>query len=645
MRYDRQSGLLDRGDLGSATAAVVGLGGLGCPAATYLALAGIGRLVLIDSDTVEESNLNRQFLYQEGDVGRKKVEAAAERLAELNPTVGLEVAEAFDADALGVADVVLDCLDNWGSRRRLWELAFSLGKPVIHGAAGGWSGQVAVFRSPADAEPFQTKKGQAGQIVGAAAGEVGSRMALEALKLMQGQETAALVSYDRGEAKEFPAGKEGWTHVLVRFSEIWLKSPPTRRKLLRRLSDNIRGATGAEPEFTRTRLLLPYSDRSVKGLPRVFGVASFSPALRVGLDDLGAEFENFARRHVRNRPFRVSVRRAWKGHPKTSMELERELGALADRYGPVDLENYEVELGVELYEGHAYLFTGRMPGPGGLPYGSEGRVLALFSGGIDSPVAAWMAARRGAEVVPVFLNPLGEVLEAQVHRVFTTLAPWLPGARLQVADVSPEVEQIRTRVEEGTRQTVYKRFIYRVAEGLARELGCEGIVTGENLGQVSSQTLRSLAVIDRAVEFPVFRPLLGMDKEEISARAREIGTFGESSSMAEFCSLEGHSNAHPSPGGVLREEARLDFDPGEVVSRARPAEPTEVPDLQPPEGSLDRLSVICMWEGTPELEPGRSYLFVCRQGQRAAEAANRARGEGLEAYAMSYGEARKAGLL
>ncbi|MBD3263439.1 hypothetical protein GF374_03615 [Candidatus Woesearchaeota archaeon] len=436
---------------------------------------------------------------------------------------------------------------------------------------------------------------------------------------------------------------EEWMHILIRFAEIWLKSPPTRRKLLGLLSDNIKEATGEEPELRRTRLLLPYSKAALPGLSRVFGVASFSPARRVELDSLEQEFEKFARRHVHGRPFRVSVRRAWKGYPKNSMQLERELGSIADSYGPVDLENYQVNLEVELYEGHAFLFTDRMSGPGGLPYGSEGRVLALFSGGIDSPVAAWMVARRGTAVVPVFLNPLGKVLETRVQRVFETLAPWLPGAELRVADVSREVEQIRGRVKEGLRQTAYKRFIYRVAGELARKLGCAAVVTGENLGQVSSQTLTSLAVIDRAVDIPVFRPLLGMDKEEISARAREIGTFESSSAMKEFCSLESHSNANPTLGEALAQEARLDVDAGQVTSRLGPAEPAELPDFEPPSGGEFR--VVKVWKGTPKLEKGARYLFVCRLGLRAEEEAYRARQCGFEAYALDYGTARRRNLI
>jgi thiamine biosynthesis protein ThiI len=640
VRYERQEGLVDQEKISRTKAAIAGLGGLGNPAAAYLALAGVGRLALIDNDAVEEGNLNRQFLFRAADAGRPKAEVAAERIREMNPDVAVETHGEISAGSIAGAGVVLDCLDNWESRRRLWSLAFSAGVPVVHGAADGWSGHVAVFRGENDAAPFLGKSGRAGQIIGAAAGETGSRMALEALKVLSGGPAPKMVSFDHGEPSEFSLGDRGWTHIIVRFSEIWLKSRATRRKLLGILSRNMARAAGEEPEFRRTRLFLNYAPEKLAPLSRVFGVASFSPALEVPLDGLEERFGGFARRSVRGRRFRVTVRRAWKGYPKKSPQLERELGAIADRYGTVDLTGYEVELGVEIHEGVAYLFDRRLKGPGGLPYGSEGRALALFSGGIDSPVAAWMLARRGAGLELLFLNPLGPVLESRVRGVFETLRPWLPGAELKVVDIQEEVERIRAEVKEGMRQTVLKRFLYRVAAEVARELECTALVTGENLGQVSSQTLQSLTVIDGAVKTPVFRPLIGMDKEEIVALARRIGTFKVSSKLKEFCSLEGHSNASPGVGETLR--AELDFDHAAVASRLRASRSVEL-GLSPPDGV--GLEVVRVWEGVPKLDASKRYLFVCKEGSRAAEEAHRARASGMEAYALGCKEARKRGLM
>jgi len=297
---------------------------------------------------------------------------------------------------------------------------------------------------------------------------------------------------------------------------------------------------------------------------------------------------------------------------------------------------------VEIHRDGAYLFTRRIPGPGGMPYGSEGKVLALFSGGIDSPVAAWMMARRGAAVEFLFLNPLGPVLESRVHAVFTSISRWFPGARLHVIDIGDEVEEIRSNVREGSRQTVYKRFMYRVAQEVAQGLGCSAIVTGESLGQVSSQTLQGLSVIDGAVGTPVFRPLIGMDKDEIVSLARRIGSFDKSSGIKEFCSVESHSNASPRVEEIEREEKKLDFDYSSIASQIRKARPVTVELGSPPEGDF---VVVKLWEGIPKLRHGKKYLFVCKSGNRSAEEALRARKAGFEAYSMDYRTALKKGVL
>jgi len=640
VRYSRQKGLVDQKRLERAVVVVAGVGGLGNPAATYLALAGVGEIRLVDDDVVEESNLNRQFLFTEKDLRKKKVRVAAKRLKELNPGIKVAAYEKIDRNVVEGADVVLDCLDNWSTRRELWALSFSLGVPVVHGAVDGVSGQVAVFFDRGDAAPFGDKQGQSCVVLGAAAGVIGSRMALEALDVLHGRARAKMISFDGRSLQEFPVRGEKWTHILVRVSELWLKSKPTRRKLLGLLSRNVERVAG-RPRVEDARLVLRFSPDCLEKLSRVFGVKSLSPALKVGLDELESRFREFSKQ-VAGRRFRVTVHRSWKGYPKKSPELEKELGAIASEFGRVDLTGYEVNLEVEIHRDGAYLFTRRIPGPGGMPYGSEGKVLVLFSGGIDSPVAAWMMARRGAALELLFLNPLGPVLESRVNAVFDSVSHWFPGARLHVIDIGDEVEKIRSNVKEGSRQTVYKRFMYRVAQEAARRLGCSAIVTGESLGQVSSQTLRSLSVIDGAVGIPVFRPLIGMDKDEIVSLARRIGSFDQSSGIKEFCSIESHSNASPLMKEIEDEEKKLEFDCGAVVSRMREAKSIVTEPLPLPDGGF---VVVKLWEGIPKLRHGKKYLFVCKSGNRSAEEALKARKAGFEAYSMDYRTALKKGVL
>lgn len=432
-----------------------------------------------------------------------------------------------------------------------------------------------------------------------------------------------------------------WTHILLRFSEIWLKSKVTRKKLLRILSQNIQEAAGEHPLFENARLVIGFSPEAFDVVKRVFGIKSISPALKVEHARLVEEFKKFSEQTIKGRKFRVTVNRSWKGYPKRSTEMERELGAVAQEFGIVDLTQYDVNMEVEIHEDGAYLFADRIPGPGGMPYGSEGRALAMFSGGIDSPVAAWMVARRGAALELLFLNPLGRALESRVHQVFGSLKPWIPGARLHVVNIKKEVDEMTSVVKEGSRQTVYKRLMYRVAQEAAVRLGCAAIVTGESLGQVSSQTLQSLAVIDEAVAMPVFRPLIGMDKDEVVALARKIGTFESSSSMQEFCSIESHSNASPTMEGISREEKKLRFDYLSIATRAREVVSGETAP-KVPDGDF---TVIKMWEGIPKLKKGGRYLFVCKQGHRSAEEALNARENGIDAYSLDYKAAKKKGII
>ena len=635
MRYTRQEGLVDQKKLSASTAAVVGLGGLGNPAATYLALAGVN-LILVDNDVVEESNLNRQFLFTRKDVGKKKVDVAKHRLQEMNPQIKITVSDGFSEKSLKGADIVLDCLDIWETREKLWDTALKTA-PIVHGGADELFGQVAVFLNEKDTVPFRKKKGETCRILGATAGVVGSRMAMEALSVLQGENRKKFMSFN-------PALPElAYNCIIIRFSEIWLKSRITRRKMSRILSNNITKAIGREVWFENVRFVTDYSTDVLDKLVHVFGVKSFSPAIRVEPSRIEDTVKAASLKLLSpEKSFRITVHRSWKGG-RSSMELQKELGSIAAEAGArVDLSNPDVNIEVEVHKDYAYVFARRIDGPGGMPQGVEGRVLSLFSGGFDSPVATWMVARRGPKVEGLFMNPLGPALESKVAGVFDGLRKWIPGAKLWTVDVSQEVDKIKSEITEGLRQTVYKRFMYRVSEKAAENLGCISLATGESLGQVSSQTLQSLLVIGDSVKIPVLRPLIGMDKEEILLVARRVGTHDASAGIPEYCSIEGHSNAGPKLHDVIMEEKKLDFDFDEIAGRLREAR-VVCTSLAPPEGL--ELEVVRLWEGAPKLKKGTSYLFVCKSGNRADEEALRARGGGFDVFAMRYKDARKKGFI
>jgi thiamine biosynthesis protein ThiI len=332
---------------------------------------------------------------------------------------------------------------------------------------------------------------------------------------------------------------------LVRYGEIFLKSDYVRRRWENVLVRNIREALpGCRASSERGRIWVRGPvDR--ERLRRVFGIVSFSPVIHCALGDLNESLLAVAgeRGAGEIRTFAIRMKRVGT-HPFTSQEKAVELGNLVRAGFPnlsVDLGDPDLELHVEIREGDCYLFTDVIPGAGGLPLGVEGSLVALVSGGIDSPVAAWMMMKRGCRVIPVFValtGLLGEDARERAERVVEVLRGYQPDIRLRVLPDSYLACAKEQLVREGLERftcLVCKRRMYRIAEAVAREEGAKGIVTGESLGQVASQTLENLLVIDDAAGLPVYRPLVGLDKEEITRIARAIGTFAPSTEAAEGC--------------------------------------------------------------------------------------------------------------
>jgi len=638
---------------------IAGLGGLGSPVALYLAVAGVGKLVLVDNGKVEESNLNRQLLYDEKDVGGWKVDVAKARLSGMNSQIKIETGKEVLESQVKQVDVVADCLDNWSARKKLWKMAFKHGKTVVHGAVDGFGGQLAFLVSEEDGEKIMGKDGKKEiQVLGASVGIIGSRMAREIIEILdRGKpDTGWFMNFD-GENfnRYFMKGTRfnKWNTIIVRFCELWLKSKTTKRWMTKKFVNNIKQTIpDADIKVHEGRIgVSPYSNENVEALRKVFGVKSINPAVRISLDELDSQFVEIAKQTIfPGERFRVTARRVNKGFPMSSMTLQKELGAVVLEACPgsrVNLTDYDHNLEVEIHKDFAFIFTQSLPGPGGMPYGVEGRGLALFSGGIDSPVAAWMAAKRGMALDFLFLNPLGEVLESRVHQVYERVRDWFPDSKFFVIDTDEIVKQIKTNVREGERQVVLKRFFYRLAEKIANLHNYGALVTGESIGQASSQTMKSLGLIEKSVNILAIRPLVGMDKEETIKIANRIGSFEASTDFAEFCSIESHSNASPDEKTILEEETKLDINLDELVKSIRHIKKNQrvVFEKIPLPKSLEGYVVIdVMKKKAYELRKGKKYIFVCRAANTAAEAAHKARKRGFEAHAMTYNRARKMGV-
>jgi thiamine biosynthesis protein ThiI len=276
-------------------------------------------------------------------------------------------------------------------------------------------------------------------------------------------------------------------------------------------------------------------------ISRVFGVANYSVVHEAPL-----EFASL-RQHVLDAlgghefaSFRVRARRSFKGYPLGSMEIERELGAAvaAASGARVDLTHAELTVYVEVLRDRALVSFEKRPGPGGFPAGSSGRVAALLSGGIDSPVAAWRMMKRGCSVLLIHFHAFPLQDRATIEKtqaLARILARWQLRSRLLLVPFAPVQQTIVAAAPAPLRVVLYRRFMLRIAEALAGRWRAKALVTGESLGQVASQTLDNLAAIDEAARLPVLRPLVGMDKEEITAEARRIGSFETSTLPDQDC--------------------------------------------------------------------------------------------------------------
>jgi thiamine biosynthesis protein ThiI len=337
--------------------------------------------------------------------------------------------------------------------------------------------------------------------------------------------------------------KKQW---LVRYSEIFLKSDPVRRTWENTLIANIREVMpGVHVRNERGRIWL---DGEVKPelLKNIFGIVSFSEVEHIRLDELGTYLSDYGKRHgiLGAKTFAIRIRRVGR-HDFSSNDKAIEYGNLIRKEFPhlkVNLATPDKEIHVEIRANEAYLYDNVTKAVGGLPLGTGGTLVALVSGGIDSPVAAWMMMRRGCRILPVFIaldTFLDETTVARAERVVEILARYQPGIQLTVVGdgylAAAKKELVRQQLDKYT-CIFCKRRMYRVATSFALMNGAKGIVTGESVGQVASQTLDNLVVLtDAASEVPVYRPLIGFDKEDTIRIAREIGTFSASIAKASGC--------------------------------------------------------------------------------------------------------------
>lgn len=371
--------------------------------------------------------------------------------------------------------------------------------------------------------------------------------------------------------------------LIVRCGEVALKGmnkPYFERMLTERIGKRLK-ASGYSADVRRHEGLIyvRYSDGiatdDIAGeISKVFGVASISPAVSAesDLDDIGrvaVEFMNTLIKERGVKTFKVEAKRADKNFPIESPEIARIVGAkvlIGCKVLSVDVHNPDIRLFVDLRHDGSFIYADKISGFGGLPLGTNGKGLVLLSGGIDSPVAAWMMAKRGMTLEAVHFHSYPYTsprAQQKVEELAGIVASYAGNFKIHVVNLLPVQEEIVKNCPEAETTIHVRRFMMRIAERIASECKAMMLITGENLGQVASQTAEALVVTDASVGIPVMRPLIAMDKVDIMEKAKEIGTFETSIEPYEDCCtvfLPKHPTTKPKLSKILESESRLDVE-------------------------------------------------------------------------------------
>jgi len=313
-------------------------------------------------------------------------------------------------------------------------------------------------------------------------------------------------------------------------------------------------------------------DGAYEEAKKIFGFSGVSRAAAVekDVDAITSCAAEYLPRFLRDKKtFKVEGKRSDKRFPLNSMQLAAEVGGVILSACPwlrVDVREPEAVVRVEVRERHAFVNAGQEKGAGGMPVGSNGRALLLLSGGIDSPVAGYMMARRGVRIYPLHFESFpytSERAREKVLELARIMSDRTGQLNVRVVSLTRIQEELRDNCEEAYFTLLLRRFMVRIACAVADRLDCQGLITGENIGQVASQTMAALGVTNSVADRPIFRPLIAYDKNDIVAVAREIGTFETSILPYEDCCTvftPRHPKTRPDPVKVEEQERRVDVD-------------------------------------------------------------------------------------
>ena len=387
---------------------------------------------------------------------------------------------------------------------------------------------------------------------------------------------------------------------LIKYAEIAIKGKnrylfeDALVKQMRLALEPVEGEFQVIKEQGRVYVLCPEKydfDEAVEALQRVFGIVGISPVVIYedqGLEQMKKDVLSYmqARYPDFSGSFKVYTRRAKKSYPVPSMEVSAELGGVildALPKASVDVHNPELTLSVEIRE-KIYVYSETIPGPGGMPVGTNGKAMLLLSGGIDSPVAGYMIAKRGVKIDAVYFHAppyTSDRAKQKVVDLAGLVARYSGPIRLHVVNFTDIQLYIYDQCPHEELTIIMRRYMMRIAEHFAKESGCLGLITGESIGQVASQTLQSLAATNEVCTLPVYRPVIGFDKQEIVEISRKINTFETSIQPFEDCCtifVAKHPVTKPNLNVIHRSEKKLDEKIDQLMKEA--LESTEIIEIK-----------------------------------------------------------------
>ena len=377
---------------------------------------------------------------------------------------------------------------------------------------------------------------------------------------------------------------------LIKYAEIAIKGKnrylfeDALVKQMRLALEPVEGDFRVIKEQGRVYVLCPEEydfDEAVEALQRVFGIVGIRPVVIYddqGFEQMGKDVVSYmkARYPEFSGTFKVYTRRARKSYPINSMEVSASLGGLildAFPEASVDVHNPQLTLSVEIRE-KIYVYSETIPGPGGMPVGTNGKAMLLLSGGIDSPVAGYMIAKRGVKIDAVYFHAppyTSERAKQKVVDLAKLVARYSGPIRLHVVNFTDIQLYIYDQCPHEELTIIMRRYMMRIAEHFAKKCGCLGLITGESIGQVASQTLQSLAATNEVCTLPVYRPVIGFDKQEIVEISRKIDTFETSIQPFEDCCtifVAKHPVTKPNLNVIHRSETKLEEKIDQLMEEA-----------------------------------------------------------------------------